>query len=208
MTDVLMPALMPTENIFPLFVEAMFTKNFLLIMFLGLCSYIGLTTNSDTSKGMSMAVTFVMTMSAILTWPIYYYLLSEASFLGKDLTFLKTICFILVIAAFVQLVEFVIRKFSPPLYRSLGIYLPLISTNCAVLGVVLLNIQEGYTYGASILYAFGAGLGYSWVMLATAAVRERLIMRGVNLFNGFIGAFFAATMVALIVVSYFSVVKL
>jgi len=208
MTDVLIPALMPTENIFPLFVEAMFTKNFLLIMFLGLCSYVGLTTNSDTSKGMSMAVTFVMTMSAILTWPIYYYLLSEASFLGNDLTFLKTICFILVIAAFVQLVEFIIRKFSPPLYRSLGIYLPLISTNCAVLGVVLLNIQEGYTYGASIMYAFAAGLGYSWVMLATAAVREKLIMRDVQLFNGFIGAFFAAMMVALIVVSYFSVVKL
>ena len=208
MTDVLIPALMPSENIFPLFVEAMFTKNFLLIMFLGLCSYVGLTTNSDTSKGMSMAVTFVMTMSAILTWPIYYYLLSEASFLANDLTFLKTICFILVIAAFVQLVEFIIRKFSPPLYRSLGIYLPLISTNCAVLGVVLLNIQEGYTYGASIIYAFAAGLGYSWVMLATAAVREKLIMRDVQLFNGFIGAFFAAMMVALIVVSYFSVVKL
>ena len=197
------PGFMPTEDLFPIFVDAMFTKNFLLIMFLGLCSYVGLTTSSDTSKGMSMAVTFVMTMSAILTWPIYYYLLKP-----YDIVFLKTICFILVIAAFVQLVEFIIRKFSPPLYKSLGIYLPLIATNCAVLGVVLMNVQEDYTYGASILYAFAAGLGYAWVMLATAAVREKLIMRGVNLFNGFIGAFFAATMVALIVVSYFSVVKL
>jgi len=197
------PGFMPTEDLFPIFVNAMFTKNFLLIMFLGLCSYIGLTTNSDTSKGMSMAVTFVMTMSAILTWPIYYYLLKP-----YDIVFLKTICFILVIAAFVQLVEFIIRKFSPPLYKSLGIYLPLIATNCAVLGVVLLNVQEDYTYGASIMYAFAAGLGYAWVMLATAAVREKLIMRGVDLFKGFIGAFFAATMVALIVVSYFSVVKL
>ena len=197
------PGFMPTEDLFPIFVNAMFTKNFLLIMFLGLCSYIGLTTNSDTSKGMSMAVTFVMTMSAILTWPIYYYLLKP-----YDIVFLKTICFILVIASFVQLVEFIIRKFSPPLYKSLGIYLPLIATNCAVLGVVLLNVQEDYTYGASIMYAFAAGLGYTWVMLATAAVREKLIMRNVDLFNGFIGAFFAATMVALIVVSYFSVVKL
>ncbi|MCK4652665.1 MAG: electron transport complex subunit RsxA [Methanosarcinales archaeon] len=194
---------MPTEDLFPIFVNAMFTKNFLLIMFLGLCSYVGLTTNSDTSKGMSMAVTFVMTMSAILTWPIYYYLLKP-----YDIVFLKTICFILVIASFVQLVEFIIRKFSPPLYKSLGIYLPLIATNCAVLGVVLLNVQEDYTYGASIMYAFAAGLGYTWVMLATAAVREKLIMRNVDLFKGFIGAFFAATMVALIVVSYFSVVKL
>jgi len=197
------PGFMPTEDLFPIFVNAMFTKNFLLIMFLGLCSYVGLTTSSDTSKGMSMAVTFVMTMSAILTWPIYYYLLKP-----YDIVFLKTICFILVIAAFVQLVEFIIRKFSPPLYKSLGIYLPLIATNCAVLGVVLMNVQEDYSYGASIIYAFAAGLGYAWVMLATAAVREKLIMRGVNIFNGFIGAFFAATMVALIVVSYFSVVKL
>jgi electron transport complex protein RnfA len=197
------PGFMPTEDLFPIFVNAMFTKNFLLIMFLGLCSYVGLTTNSDTSKGMSMAVTFVMTMSAILTWPIYYYLLKP-----YDIVFLKTICFILVIASFVQLVEFIIRKFSPPLYKSLGIYLPLIATNCAVLGVVLLNVQEDYTYGASIMYAFAAGLGYTWVMLATAAVREKLIMRNVDLFKGFIGAFFAATMVALIVVSYFSVVKL
>ncbi len=197
------PGFMPTEDLFPIFVNAMFTKNFLLIMFLGLCSYIGLTTNSDTSKGMSMAVTFVMTMSAILTWPIYYYLLKP-----NDVVFLKTICFILIIASFVQLVEFIIRKFSPPLYKSLGIYLPLIATNCAVLGVVLMNVQEGYTYGASIIYAFAAGLGYTWVMLATAAVREKLIMRNVDLFKGFIGAFFAATMVALIVVSYFSVVKL
>jgi len=197
------PGFMPTEDLFPIFVNAMFTKNFLLIMFLGLCSYIGLTTNSDTSKGMSMAVTFVMTMSAILTWPIYYYLLKP-----YDIVFLKTICFILIIASFVQLVEFIIRRFSPPLYKSLGIYLPLIATNCAVLGVVLMNVQEDYTYGASIIYAFAAGLGYTWVMLATAAVREKLIMRNVDLFNGFIGAFFAATMVALIVVSYFSVVKL
>ena len=197
------PGFMPTEDLFPIFVNAMFTKNFLLIMFLGLCSYVGLTTNSETSKGMSMAVTFVMTMSAILTWPIYYYLLKP-----YDIVFLKTICFILISASFVQLVEFIIRKFSPPLYKSLGIYLPLIATNCAVLGVVLMNVQEGYTYGASIIYAFAAGLGYTWVMLATAAVREKLIMRNVDLFKGFIGAFFAATMVALIVVSYFSVVKL
>jgi len=197
------PGFMPTEDLFPIFVNAMFTKNFLLIMFLGLCSYVGLTTNSDTSKGLSMAVTFVMPLSAILPWPIYYYLLKP-----YDIVFLKTICFILIIASFVQLVEFIIRKFSPPLYKSLGIYLPLIATNCAVLGVVLMNVQEDYSYGASILYAFAAGLGYAWVMLATAAVREKLIMRNVDLFNGFIGAFFAATMVALIVVSYFSVVKL
>jgi electron transport complex protein RnfA len=203
MTDVVIPGFMPAENLFPIFVNAMFTKNFLLIMFLGLCSYVGLTTNSETSKGMSMAVTFVMTMSAILTWPIFYYLLKP-----NDLVFLRTICFILVIASFVQLVEFIIRRYSPPLYRSLGIYLPLIATNCAVLGVVLLNIQEEYTYGASIMYAFSAGLGYAWVMLATAALREKLIMRNVNIFCGFIGAFFAATMVALIIVSYFSVVKL
>lgn len=203
MNEIVTPGLMPTENLFPIVVDAMFTKNFLLILFLGLCSFVGLTTSSETSKGMSMAVTFVMTMSAVLTWPIFYYLLKP-----NDLIFLRTICFILVIACFVQLVEFVIRRHSPPLYRSLGIYLPLIATNCAVLGVVLLNVNEDFTYGASIVYAFGAGLGYSWVMLATAALREKLIMRDVEVFAGFIGAFFAATMVALIIVSYFGVVKL
>ncbi|MCD6145393.1 electron transport complex subunit RsxA [ANME-2 cluster archaeon] len=197
------PGYLPTEALFPIVVDAMFTKNFLLVMFLGLCSYVGLTTSSETSKGMSMAVTFVMTMSAILTWPIFYYLLKP-----NKLMFLQTICFILVIASFVQLVEFIIHRYSPALYRSLGIYLPLISTNCAVLGVVLLNVKEDFTYGASIVYAFGAGLGYSWVMLATAAIREKLIMRGVDRFSGFIGAFFAAMMMALIVVSYFGVVKL
>jgi len=132
------PGFMPTEDLFPIFVNAMFTKNFLLIMFLGLCSYVGLTTNSETSKGMSMAVTFVMTMSAILTWPIYYYLLKP-----YDIVFLKTICFILIIASFVQLVEFIIRKFSPPLYKSLGIYLPLIAAQASCTHSLQVSAMHG-----------------------------------------------------------------
>ena len=123
-----MPAFLPTENLVELAITAIFTKNFLLVLFLGLCSFLGLTKDSSSSIGMSMAVTFVMGMASILAWPIFHFIL-----VPLGLEFLQTICFILIIASFVQLVEFIIRRHQPALYRSLGIYLPLITTNCAVL---------------------------------------------------------------------------
>lgn len=197
-----MPALLPTENILELVITAIFTKNFLLILFLGLCSFLGLTKDSNSSTGMSMAVTFVMGMAAILTWPIFHFIL-----VPLGLEFLGTICFILIIASFVQLVEFIIRKHQPGLYRSLGIYLPLITTNCAVLGVVLLNAQQNYSYVGSIIYGVSAGLGFGLVMLIASGIREKLWQRGVDMFEGFTGAFLIAALLSLIFVNYFGVIK-
>ncbi|NYT00606.1 MAG: RnfABCDGE type electron transport complex subunit A [Methanocellales archaeon] len=196
-----MPTFLPTENIFELVITAIFTKNFLLILFLGLCSFLGLTKDSNSSIGMSMAVTFVMGMASILTWPIFHFIL-----VPLGLEFLQTICFILIIASFVQLVEFIIRKHQPSLYRSLGIYLPLITTNCAVLGVVLLNAQQNYSYVGSVIYGVSAGLGFGLVMLIASGIREKLWQRGVDMFEGFTGAFLVAAILSLIFVNYFGVI--
>ena len=197
-----MPTFLPTENLLELVITAIFTKNFLLILFLGLCSFLGLTKDSSSSIGMSMAVTFVMGMASILTWPIFHFIL-----VPLGLEFLQTICFILIIAAFVQLVEFIIRRHQPSLYRSLGIYLPLITTNCAVLGVVLLNAQQNYSYVGSVVYGVSAGLGFGLVMLLASGIREKLWQRGVDMFEGFTGAFLVAAILSLIFVNYFGVIK-
>ena len=197
-----MPAFLPTENLVELAITAIFTKNFLLVLFLGLCSFLGLTKDSSSSIGMSMAVTFVMGMASILAWPIFHFIL-----VPLGLEFLQTICFILIIASFVQLVEFIIRRHQPALYRSLGIYLPLITTNCAVLGVVLLNAQQNYSYVGSVVYGISAGLGFGLVMLLTSGIREKLWQRGVDMFEGFTGAFLVAALLSLIFVNYFGVIK-
>jgi electron transport complex protein RnfA len=197
-----MPAFLPTENLLELVITAIFTKNFLLVLFLGLCSFLGLTKDSSSSIGMSMAVTFVMGMASILAWPIFHFIL-----VPLGLEFLQTICFILIIASFVQLVEFIIRRHQPSLYRSLGIYLPLITTNCAVLGVVLLNAQQNYSYVGSVVYGISAGLGFGLVMLLTSGIREKLWQRGVDMFEGFTGAFLVAALLSLIFVNYFGVIK-
>ncbi len=197
-----MPTFLPTENLLELVITAIFTKNFLLVLFLGLCSFLGLTKDSSSSIGMSMAVTFVMGMASLLTWPIFHFIL-----VPLGLEFLQTICFILIIAAFVQLVEFIIRRHQPALYRSMGIYLPLITTNCAVLGVVLLNAQQNYSYVGSVVYGVSAGLGYGLVMLLAAGIREKLWQRGVDMFEGFTGAFLVAAILSLIFVNYFGVIK-
>lgn len=197
-----MPAFLPTENLLELVITAIFTKNFLLVLFLGLCSFLGLTKDNSSSIGMSMAVTFVMGMASILAWPIFHFIL-----VPLGLEFLQTICFILIIASFVQLVEFIIRRHQPSLYRSLGIYLPLITTNCAVLGVVLLNAQQNYSYVGSVVYGISAGLGFGLVMLLTSGIREKLWQRGVDMFEGFTGAFLVAALLSLIFVNYFGVIK-
>ncbi|MDI6859561.1 MAG: Rnf-Nqr domain containing protein [Methanocellales archaeon] len=197
-----MPSLLPTENLLEIMMTGIFTKNFLLVYFLGLCSFLGLTKETTSSVGMSVAVTFVMMMASIITWPIFHFILAP-----HGLEFLETICFILVIASFVQLTEFIIRKHKPALYRSLGIYLPLITTNCAVLGVVLLNVRQDFSYAGSIVYGISAGLGYGLIMLVTSGIREKLWQRGVDLFEGFTGAFFVAALLSLIIVNYFGVIK-
>ncbi len=136
--------------------------------FLGICPFLGVSKKTDTALSMSIAVTLVMVVSAAVTWPIYHYILYP------DYTYLETIVFILVIAAIVQLIEIVLKRYIKPVYNSLGIYLPLITTNCAVLGITMLNITNGLGFVQSLANAFGAGLGFMLAMLLFSGVRERL----------------------------------
>ncbi len=144
------------------------TDNYILSKFLGICPFLGVSKKVNTAVGMSAAVIFVMVLATAVTYPI------NALLVNNDMEYLQTIVFILVIAALVQLVEIVLKKYMVALYNSLGIYLPLITTNCAVLGVVLLNIEEGFTFAESIVSSLGAGLGFMVAMIMFAGVRERL----------------------------------
>lgn len=148
---------------------AILTENFVLCKFLGICPFLGVSKKLNTAVGMSAAVIFVMALSTAVTYPINKYLL-----VANGLDYLQTIVFILVIAALVQLVELILKKFMPPLYNALGIYLPLITTNCAVLGVVLLNITKEYNFAQSMLNSVGAGLGFMLAMVIFSGVRSRL----------------------------------
>ena len=148
---------------------AILANNFIFSQFLGICPFLGVSKKLNSAVGMSLAVIFVMLMATAATWPIYNLLL-----VPRDLGYLQTIVFILIIAALVQLVEIALKRFLPPLYNSLGIYLPLITTNCAVLGVTILNIDKGYDFGQSLVNALGAGLGFLLAMVMFAGVRERL----------------------------------
>ena len=145
------------------------TENFVLSKFLGICPFLGVSKKLNTAVGMSAAVIFVMVLSTAVTYPINQFLLVK-----NGLEYLQTLVFILVIAALVQLVEIALKKFLPALYNSLGIYLPLITTNCAVLGVVLLNIDKSYSFWQSIVNSLGAGLGFMLALVLFAGVRERL----------------------------------
>ena len=150
-------------------VMAIFVQNFVLMRFLGLCPYIGVSKKLDSALGMGMAVIFVMTMASTFTWLIHTYLL-----VPLHIEFLQTIAFILTIASLVQLVEMVIQKTAPALYKSLGVFLPLITTNCAVLGVAILNIQSEYSFILAILNGLFAGIGFTLVLILMAGIRERL----------------------------------
>ena len=147
---------------------AILTNNYILSKFLGICPFLGVSKKLNTAVGMSAAVIFVMVLSSAVTYPLNTFLDNHG------LGYLQTIVFILVIAALVQLVEIVLRKYIPALYNSLGIYLPLITTNCAVLGVAILNIDSGYTFWESLVNSFGAGVGFLVAMVMFAGVRERL----------------------------------
>ena len=157
------------------------TENFVLAKFLGICPFLGVSKKLNTAAGMSAAVIFVMVLSTAVTYPLNVLLMKY------DLEYLQTIVFILVIAALVQLVEIVLKRFMKPLYNALGIYLPLITTNCAVLGVVLLSVQNEYNFGQSIVNALGAGLGFMLAMVLFAGVRERLESCDIPKFLGFAG---------------------
>ena len=161
---------------FVIFIGVVFINNFVLSRFLGICPYLGVSKKLDSAVGMGLAVTFVMTVVSAATWVVYTYLLNKATsiFPGTDLTYIRTIAFILIIAALVQFVEMVIQKTSPVLYNSLGIYLPLITTNCAILGVAVLNIDQNLNFMGSVIQGFGGGVGFTLALLLMAGLREKL----------------------------------
>lgn len=152
-----------------LLIGTVLVNNFVLVKFLGLCPFMGVSNKLDTAIGMSAATTFVLTLASVCSYLVNEYLLAPL-----DLMALQTLSFILVIAVVVQFTEMVVHKTSPTLYRLLGIFLPLITTNCAVLGVALLNINEQHNFVQSIVYGFGAALGFSLVLILFSALRERL----------------------------------
>jgi electron transport complex protein RnfA len=152
-----------------LLVGAVFVNNFVLVKFLGLCPFMGVSRSLDAAYGMAMATGFVLTLSAALAWAVHHWLL-----LPLGLEYLRTLGFILVIAAVVQFTQLVMNQRNPRLYRVLGIYLPLITTNCAILGVALLNVQAQRSLAESVLYGFGASVGFGVVLVLFSAMRERL----------------------------------
>ncbi len=158
-----------TKELISILLTAILTQNFVLAKFLGICPFLGVSKKLNTAMGMSAAVIFVMALATAVTYPINKFLL-----VNFDLEYLQTIVFILVIAALVQLVEIILKKYMPALYNALGIYLPLITTNCAVLGVVILNVDEGYNFAQSMFNSVGGGLGFMLAMVMFAGVRERL----------------------------------
>jgi Na+-translocating ferredoxin:NAD+ oxidoreductase subunit A len=152
-----------------IFITFVFINNFILTQFLGLCPFIGVSKNTESAVGMGFAVTFVMAIASITTWLVYTYILTPFG-----LEFLQTITFILVIASLVQFVEMVIQKISPQLYKALGIFLPLITTNCAVLGIALINVTNSYNALESFAAGISAGLGFLLAIVLMSNIRERL----------------------------------
>ena len=184
-----------------IFIGAAFVNNFVLARFLGICPYIGVSKQTKPALGMGLAVIFVMTFASAVTWLVYRYILYPL-----DIEFLRTIAFILVIASFVQLVEILIQKFSPTLHRTLGIYLPLITTNCAVLGVAVLNSTMFFPEGdfvsgsfmKSLVQGLGAGAGFTVAMLLMSGIRERLELAEVpDSFKGAAIAFITAGLMSM-----------
>ncbi len=156
-------------NLLSIFLAAIFVNNIILARFLGCCPFLGVSSKSETAKGMGFAVIFVMFMASLITWLAYYLVL-----VPLKLQYLYTLSFILIIAALVQFVELVIKKILPPLYKSLGIFLPLITTNCAVLGVAVINMNENYSLIEAQVHTLGASLGFLLAIMLMAGLRERM----------------------------------
>ncbi|NLM75373.1 MAG: electron transport complex subunit RsxA [Clostridiaceae bacterium] len=157
------------KELFAILIGAIFVENFVLSKFLGICPFLGVSKKTSTAVGMSGAVVFVMVLSQAVTWLVNHYLLKPNS-----LEYLQTIAFILTIASLVQLVEIVLKKMIPSLYKALGVYLPLITTNCAVLGSALLFVERDYTFIEAVVFGFAAGLGFTLALILFSGVRERL----------------------------------
>ncbi|MFQ5953387.1 MAG: electron transport complex subunit RsxA [Candidatus Omnitrophota bacterium] len=157
------------EQIILIFIAAAITNNFVLTYFLGICPFIGVSNKIDSAIGLGMATTFVMTMSATVTWLIYHFILERF-----NLVFLQYVTFIIVIASLVQFVEMFIKKVSPHLYKALGIFLPLITTNCAILGLTLFMVLRKYTFPEAVIFGLGAGVGFTLALVLMAGIREEL----------------------------------
>lgn len=183
-----------------IFISAVLVQNFVLYYFLGICPFLGVSKKIDSAVSMGLAVTFVMTITAVVSW-----LINNLILIPYDLGYLQIVSFILVIASLVQLVEMFIRKISPPLYQALGIYLPLITTNCAIMGLALIAALNGYSFAETVIFGFGSGIGFTLAIVLMAGIREQLdladvpeslkgagialIVAGIMAlaFNGFIG---------------------
>ena len=192
---------MDVQQLFTIALGAILVNNFIFAQFLGICPFMGVSKKVDTALGMGLAVTFVMGLASAVCWVINEYLLINPAIYGDgpNLAFMQTIAFILVIAALVQFVEMFLKKNVPSLYQALGIYLPLITTNCAVLGVVLLNVQNNYHFIESVVYGITGGLGFLLAIFLFASVRERLdaTMECPKAFEGFPIALVTAGLIAL-----------
>ena len=167
------------ENLFSIFLNSVFVGNILLAYFLGMCSFVAISKNMDTAIGLGFAVVFVLSITAPMNWLIYRYLLAPgalawAGYPAMDLSFLKFITFIAVIAGIVQAVEMVIDRYSPALYNALGVFLPLITVNCAILGTSLFMVERNYTFAESLVFGIGSGTGWLLAIVSMAAIRIKL----------------------------------
>ena len=185
-------------GLFLIFFSAMIVNNILLIRFIALCSFFGISNSLQASAGMGMAVIFVMVMSSSISWMVYHFIL-----IPFDLTYLRTASFILTIATFVQFTEMFIRKNAPVLYRALGIYLPLIVVNCAVLASAFLAIDYELSFIKSVIYTIGVGFGYTFAIIVFAGIRERISMAPVpKYFKGYPIAFITASFMSLAILGF------
>lgn len=176
-----------------IFFSMIFVDNYVLSKFLGICPFLGVSKKLNNAVGMSIAVTLVMVLATAVTWPLYYYVL-----VPHNLEYMQTIVFILIIAVLVQLLETLLKRFLPPLYTALGVYLPLITTNCCILGVTMLNIDNQYTFVEAIVCAAGAGIGYLLAMVLFSGVRSRIEeAKPPKAFEGLPITLIAASMVSL-----------
>ncbi|RBW42772.1 electron transport complex subunit RsxA [Psychromonas sp. B3M02] len=191
------------SDYFLLFFGTVLVNNFVLVKFLGLCPFLGVSNKIETAVGMSLATTFVLTLTAALSYIVNTYLLEP---LG--LHYLQTLSFILVIAVVVQFTEMVMNKTSPTLYRLLGIFLPLITTNCAILGLALLNLTEQHNFAQSVIYGLGAGVGFSLVLILFSSIRERLSAADIPLpFKGASIAMITAGLMSLAFMGFTGLIK-
>ncbi len=186
------------ERIGIILLSSILIENFVLTKFLGVCPFLGVSKKISSALGMSGAVIFVMIAATAVTYPIYHFLL-----IPFKLEYLHIVAFILIIALFVQLIEILLKKFIKPLYSALGVYLPLITTNCAVLGVTILNIEEGYVFWESLVNSLGAGIGFALALVLFAGVRERLEHAEVpKSFKGVPATLIAASIVSLVFLGF------